>query len=213
MPSDFLLLCFSYGTVDNRRVGHFRRHVKIQQFVVLRRLFDCFADPQAKLSHELPCGCPHENIGLWSNITGSSAQDDFIFTWPTRKQFIFISVPAYFNNILKKHISFSPCSSVQINAINTKSLVLLKTQTLLIYTNHFFFFASLDCFTSNPHCLVANITVWLHKTITHPYECRRKTLLIRSSVVRSPHHEMNGAQNNFTKRVNTQRNRARPNQN
>lgn len=46
MPNDFLLLCFSYGTVDNRCVGHFRLHVKIQQFVVLRRLFDRFVDPQ-----------------------------------------------------------------------------------------------------------------------------------------------------------------------
>lgn len=46
MPNDLLLLCFSYGTVDNRCVGHFRLHVKIQQFVVLRRLFDRFVDPQ-----------------------------------------------------------------------------------------------------------------------------------------------------------------------
>lgn len=96
---------FSYGITDNRGVGDFRRHVKIQQLVVLCRcFFGCFMNPLAKQSHIRcfsegtvlgprcgDCCCPHENsllkshyelpyAGFWSIITDSSAQDEFIFT-------------------------------------------------------------------------------------------------------------------------------------
>lgn len=38
--------CFSsYGTADNRVVGHFRHHGKIQQCVVLHHRFSCFMNP------------------------------------------------------------------------------------------------------------------------------------------------------------------------
>lgn len=104
MANDFLFLCFSSGVTDNRGVGHFRRCVKIQQFVVLRRPFGCFMNPLAKQSRigcfsegtvfvVIDCGCPHENssyqnpsrrvrslAGFWSIFLDFLAQDEFIFT-------------------------------------------------------------------------------------------------------------------------------------
>lgn len=129
MPNDLLFLCFSCGITDNTGAGNFRRHVKIQQSVVLRCCFGCFTNPLAKQSHirdfseetvfvmvavvlvktavtksllvSMITQClPH--AGFWSIIADSSAQDEFIFidgypfkTWPTKIQFILISVPVY----------------------------------------------------------------------------------------------------------------------
>lgn len=177
-----------------------------------------------------PCrdsGCLHENscyqnpsrwhwlssvwfqirTGISLVITDSLAQDEFISlmvshskTWHPQRQFILISLSAYFvvfNNIHMNTFPLSPLGSVQINTMNTKLFLKhkLHLQLLLIYTEHFFF-----CFIKLFQFKTASVRLLiLHcdciKTVYSSTSAEEKQFLIRSFEVHSPHREMNKAQN------------------
>lgn len=142
-----------HGITDNRGIGNFRRHVKIQQFVVRRRCWlflwihwQNISDVSLRGRLCGDFGCPHENscyqnpsmntvfqcwvlvhqhwllgsgwvyFHLWLSISKS---------WPTKSNFILISVPAYlYFSVISMWNTFplSPFSLVQTNTMNTKLL-------------------------------------------------------------------------------------------
>lgn len=114
------------------------------------------------------CGCPHDACYQSpSTITRRLPHTDPSLQTPR------LCILSSIQKMVSSHFSEHPVA--QMNNMNTK--LFLKTQTYLhffCFCRFFFFLASLNKFTSNPHFTLVRITVLLHKTIPHPKVCRRK---------------------------------------
>lgn len=115
--------------------------------------------------------------GSWSIIT-----DGYPFKNMTHQKTIYshfsASIYVFLNNTHKKQISLITLQLSADKHCEYKTLLILKTQmspAATAYLHNITFFALLNYFTSNPHCMVVHITVQLHKTIIHTYVCRTIT--------------------------------------
>lgn len=165
-PNDFFV--FFKWHCRQQRVGHFRCHVKIEQFVVPCRRFkstDTTVTFQmfllrgrsgvvlTKTAVKIPLSeYDHSLSSMRCWILVRLHWLDNFHSWlsiqehnpPKDRQFILISVPVYlYLSIISMRNVFleSPCSSVQINTTNTKLLYFFKHKLhLFTQTTSFFKF-------------------------------------------------------------------------